>query len=53
MKSDAGRDSMALLPLVASAGGAPSLSFDRFTAGFQGLMQRSNPANGALPHGAE
>ena len=33
--------------------GVPALSFHEFTAGFQGLMQRSVPANGVLPHGAE
>ena len=36
-----------------SAQGVPTLSFHEFTAGFQGLMQRSVPANGLLPHGAE
>ena len=36
-----------------SPAATPALSFPHFTAGFQGLMQRSVPANGALPHGAQ
>ena len=40
-------------PARATPGRLPALSFPEFTAGFQGLMQRSVPANGALPHGAE
>jgi hypothetical protein len=42
-----------LLSTVHAAAGPPALDFSHFTAGFQGLMQRSVPANGVLPHGMQ